>query len=212
MNLLSFYKRRQKTAGFSLIEMIVAVSVFLVAVLIISGALLRLVDASRKAHSVRGAMDNIGTALEGMSRTMRFGTVYHCRCESSAIAYATQQSCPMTNLATGEGGANCLGFEGPDGDPSDDNDQIVYRFQSVGGKGQIQRSTNSGTTWSVVTSPETIVTTLKFYVNGTEADNNQPSANIIIRGYVQESPETKTTFDVQTIVTQRAPNFADGSF
>jgi prepilin-type N-terminal cleavage/methylation domain-containing protein len=209
---LSSCRRQKTTSGFSLVEMIVAISVFLVAILIISGALLRLVDASRKAHGVRGAMDNVGTALEGMSRTMRFGTVYHCGCETSAAAYAASKSCPLTNLTTGAGGADCLAFEGPNGDLSDDSDQIVYRFQLISGKGQIQRSGDSGTTWSVVTAPETIITALKFYVNGTDADNDQPSANIVVRGYVQESPETRTTFDVQTIVTQRAPNFADGSF
>jgi len=200
------------TGGFSLVEMVVAVAVFIVAILIISGALLRLVDASRKAHSVRGAMDNVGTALEGMSRTMRFGTIYHCGCETTLADYATQRSCPLTDLATGAGGATCLAFEGQDGDPSNPIDQIVYRFQSVAGKGQVQRSQNSGTTWSAVTAPETIITSLTFYVNGTEADNNQPSANIVVRGYVQESPETRTTFDVQTIVTQRAPNFENGGF
>jgi len=66
----------KKTKGFTLIEMIVAVSIFIVVVVIAAGALLSVIQANRKAQSIKSVVNNINFAVEGMARSIRVGSDY----------------------------------------------------------------------------------------------------------------------------------------
>ena len=66
----------------------------------------------------------------------------------------------------------------------------------------ILRSTGAG--YSPVISPEVVVTALTFYLVGnTLLDNTQPKITILLRGYVQVTATQRSSFDLQTTVTQR---------
>lgn len=187
------------TRGFTLIEMIVSMSIFIVTILIIVGALISLENASRKARTVRVVTDNMSAALDSMSRNVRMGTYLHCGCSAP---YDTPQNCPMTN-DEGAGGDVCLAFESQRGDPSIATDQYVYRLNA----NRIERSTDGGATFLALTAPELNVTTLRFYVTGTEYDDNQPYVTMVIRGQASTTPKTATEFNIQTTIGERTPNF-----
>jgi len=60
-----------KKNGFTLIEMLVAVSLFVFVMLIGVGVLLSIIDANRKARALSSVMNNLNFALESMSRNIR---------------------------------------------------------------------------------------------------------------------------------------------
>src|SRR3989344_6877449 len=104
-------------AGFTLIEIMVSVSVFAVVVIIAVGALISINDANRKVQSMRALMYNLNFALENISRTLRTGSSYHCGATGSIIA---PQDCAVT-------GSDYIAFEGANGSGLNTQDQIVLR-------------------------------------------------------------------------------------
>lgn len=188
--------------GFSLIEMVVASGMFLTAVVIIAGALVSLETASRKVRATRIAMDNVGAAIDSMSRTMRMGNTFNCGC--GGVAMDTQVECVMGNNPATSGGT-CIAFEHQNGDINSAADQFMYRIQN----GQIQRSKLSGAvgSWEAMTAPEITITDLKFWVGGVlPVYTKQPYVTMVIRGTALTGPKSSTTFNVQTTVSQRVPN------
>lgn len=200
-------KKRNTKAGFSLIEMIVSMSIFLIAILIVIGALISLSDASRKARSVRVVTDNLSAALDSMSRSVRMGGYYHCGCGDPTTLGDTTfpdlpRDCPMTD-ALGSGGDACFAFEGQYGDPLNVNDQIIYRLFDH----RIQRSTDSGVTFKNLTAPEIDISALRFYVHGTLPNQDQPMVTMVLRGTAKTTERTATEYNIQTTISGRTPNF-----
>ncbi|MDO8555110.1 MAG: type II secretion system protein [bacterium] len=68
--------RKIKNNGFTLIELIVAIGLFGVAMVIGVGLLLSLIAAQKKAIAIRAVMDNIGFAFETMTKEIRTGYSY----------------------------------------------------------------------------------------------------------------------------------------
>ena len=58
--------------------MIVAVGLFSLVMLVSVGALLSLTGANRKAQALQSVMNNLNIALDGMVRSIRMGSDYHC--------------------------------------------------------------------------------------------------------------------------------------
>lgn len=183
--------------GFSLIEIMVAVSIFAIVVLVGVGALLSLVATNKRAQAIHSVMNNLNAALEDMSRSIRVGTTYNCS-TSGAVPPSpppqidTPNDCP-------NGGGHLLAFESSGGNPHDANDQWVYR---INGK-QLERSLDSGANWVAVTAPEVSIDTFDFYVIGSaRGDGIQPRVLIRITGSAQV-PGGTTAFTVQASVVQR---------
>jgi prepilin-type N-terminal cleavage/methylation domain-containing protein len=196
--------------GFSLLEMIVASSIFVIIMLVIVGALISLSNASRKARAVRLVTDNLSAAIDSMSRNIRMGTYYHCGCGTAGVPSTSGDAnfpdgvrdCPMTD-ALGTGGDQCFAFEGPRGDPSISTDQFVYRLFN----NRIQRSKDGGATFIDLTAPEINITDLHFFVYGTQLDQKQPLIIMLVRGTAAITPQTTTNFNIETTVEARAPNY-----
>lgn len=206
-NKKNIHTTRVPTSGFTLVEMIVAIGVFAVCVVLIVGSLISLNNASRKERAFRIAMDNVGAALDSISRTIRMGSTFHCGCGSSGTPPTAgdntfplgARNCTTTSPGTGD---SCLAFEGQDGSTAAATDQIVYKLLN----GQIWRSTNSGVSYLAMTAPEINITKLTFYVDGADVGENQPVVRMVVRGVAGRGSIT-TPFLVQTTVSSRIPNF-----
>lgn len=185
--------------GFTLIEMIISTSIFIIAMLIIVGALISLENASRKSRAIRTATDNVSAAVDSMSRNIRMGTYIHC---GSTGSLNQPQNCPMTD-GLGAGGDTFLAFESQLGSASNDADQYVYRLNT----GRIERSTDRGVTYLSLTAPEINITDLRFFVTGTETNVNQPYVTMLVRGVVLPGITSSTAFDIQTTIGIRTPNY-----
>lgn len=156
------------TRGFTLIEFIVAVGIFTVVMIIAIGALLSMVDASRKTESLKSVVNNMNFAMEGMVRRIRTGSNY-----------------------SGSGGD--ISFDDQDGNT------VIYRLDN----GVIQRRVEGGV-FTPITSPEVAVEQLSFTVIGQNpSDHVQPKVLIVIRAHVGEQKDTRTDFNIETLVSQR---------
>ncbi len=173
-------KHIQKTknngcGGFTLIEMMVSISLFAVVISVALGSFLNMSEVQKKATSLRKINDNLNFAVETMMREIRTGKKY-CQSACSPSSF---------NFTSARG------------------DSIVYRLNN--GNGSIERSEDGGTTFFSLTSPEVKVDNLLFVVGGeSSSDSLQPIVSIIVNGSAGEKKKTKSHLDLQVTVSQRA--------
>ncbi len=175
----NFLKQKK---GFTLVEMLVAISLFVIVVFISIGAIMSIFSANGKARASKSVVDNLNYTVENMVRNIRFGGLYHC---GSSGNLSTPANCSNgdTSLA--------LRLNG---------NTIVYRRSGA----RIEYSSNGGSSYVALTPPEVVITNMLFYVLGaSNSDQLQPYVVIVIKGYVGNRPTTQTVFSLQTFVSQR---------
>jgi len=192
-----------KHRGFTLIEMLVAVSLFTVVMTISVGALLSFVDANKKAQALQSVMNNLNIAIGGMVRNVRMGSNYHC---GSTGALQDTQDCVY--------GGNLIAFESFLGDPKNNADQWAYWVSN----GRLYRTRDSRATQLPITAQEINIDTFKVYVTGAvgtlngNGDINQPKVVLVIKGTVGvpgtpglsgSQKKVRTTFDIEATASQR---------
>jgi len=175
---------RQKTAGFSLVEILVSLAIFSTVMVTAAGALLTTIDANHKAQAVQLAVNNLSFALESMSRPIREGNTYHCGTDT-----------PLTSPADCSSGNNFFAFKRT----TDSKTVSYYLFN-----GKIIREVDGMPL--AITSSGVTVTKLAFYVSGSSDPKKQPLVTIVIQGTAGETAKTQTTFNLQTTLSQRIPN------
>jgi len=168
--------------GFTLVEMLIAISLFTIIASFSVGAVLSIFDASHRARSSKTVVDNLNLAIEDMTRTIRFGNSYYCGVSSSLSS---------TNDCSGGLDSVSVTFEG---------NRIIFRLNG----NTIQKSSNGGSSYTNITSSETIIEYLRFYVIGSSPSNgNQPYVIAVIKGYSGNRPTAQSKFFVQTLMSQR---------
>ncbi len=190
MNLIHKHKKEK---GFTLIEMMVALSIFSIVMTVALGALMTVIDANKKAQAIQSLMTELNFALDDITRNARVGTNYHCKRRLSSGPSLTQtHDCP-------EGGV-LFAFEPSQGNPSSITDQYVYRFRGT----SIEKSTNGGADYIEMISDNITIDKMEFFVTGSRSnDNTQPSVIIIISGTAGLQDKIQTDFDIQTTVIPR---------
>lgn len=183
--MINKFKITGKQKAFTLVEMLIAVSLFIVIVTMSIGSLLSIFDANKRAQSSKTVVDNLNLSIENMARSVRFGKTYHC---DNGIG-------TLTSPADCAGGTRfAVNFKGS---------TIVYRWN--GGSGNpIERSDDGGGSYKAITSPDTVIEYVSFYVFGsTVGDTSQPYVIVVIRGYVGSKPTSQSRFAIETIMSQR---------
>ena len=205
-------------AGFTLIEMIVSVGLFAVVMLICVAALLSLVDANKKAQAIQSVMNNLNVAVDGMVRSVRMGTNYHCGTDQSVTSgLPTPRDCgyPGESFFQFEPLHDCTA-QGTNCDANGNVPPTSYYYQAdtIGGKpvGRLYRSTD-GLQGIAITAPEVSIDSVKFFVTGScparagyscTPDNIQPKVLIDIKGRAGATKATiHTTFHIQATAVQR---------
>jgi prepilin-type N-terminal cleavage/methylation domain-containing protein len=191
-------KRRslKSGAGFTLVEMIVAIGLFSVVMLVAVTALLSLIDANRKAQALQSVINNLNISIEGMTRAVREGSNYRCGASNPS------------NPDCLNGGVS-LYFEPYGGDGADATDDWVYLFDTnnsyCGTNVLCKSETGAGGPFAAITSTEVTIESLRFYVMGATRGNDvQPKVMIVIKGTAGSDRATvRTTFHVQSTAVQR---------
>ena len=168
-------KSKIKNCGFTLIELIVALGVFMVVMTITLSAFLNIMDIQKKTEAFRKVNDNLNFAMEVMMREIREGKGY--------------------------GAADCSGadfcFTGKDGK--------AVKYQLNGGgyierkeeADEWLRMTSGGIK---ITSLSFLVSGEETYPSG---DRQQPLVVISIGGESGEKEKLKSKLDLQATVSQR---------
>jgi prepilin-type N-terminal cleavage/methylation domain-containing protein len=189
------------TTGFTLVEMMVAIAVFSIVMVTAMSALLNVIDANSKAKSIKTAINNIHFALENISRDMRMGTEYGCLDDSVGVIIC-------------DSGNGHSGIVYKSSASNVDGHYIYYKWEENSNgtnKGQIKKCVSNNSSacdndWFAVTSLEVDIQKLRFYVlnddpNTTEKE--QPRMVITLQGEAGSKAKLKTTFNLQTSVSQR---------
>lgn len=180
------------TTGFTLIELMVSVTLFIIVMLVSVGALLALVNANRKARSLESVINNLNVTLDGMVRSIRMGTHYNCG----------NTNVPDTSVgADCASGGSVFSFAPFGTDATVQGERWVYSIAD----GRIWRSKSGGTGSVAVTAPEVSISEMKFYVIGTQRrDTAQPKVVLVVKGTAGPDNLTRTTFYIQATAVQRA--------
>lgn len=185
-------RKRAQQGGFTIIEMMVSIGIFTMVLSVSIAGLLTVVDANRRAQTLRVAIDNLDLVMEEMTRNITQGRTYDCGNTGEAVA-AT--SCSVTPDTTFAFESNDVAIDG-----------IRYWLEN----GEIKKAVDEGSGWlageSLTSSEIFTVEHLYFYVwagdgNGGE---DQPRVLISVGGRANANGDVQT-FNVQTTATQRVP-------
>jgi prepilin-type N-terminal cleavage/methylation domain-containing protein len=176
-----------KNKGFTLIEIIVSVAIFVIVMTIAIGAVLSAVDANRKAQSINVVINNLNLAVESMVRDLRTGN-----------DYSYPSGC--------RGQGTCISFEDRSGRT------IEYRFIEIAGNsGYIEKNILSvGNDYDAgrITSEEVLVEEAEFKLEG-DGNNDGPERILVrLKGYAGTG-KTRSDFNIQTVVTSRTLDIND---
>jgi len=195
-------KTQHKTwcLGFTLIELMVATSIFVVIMLAAMGSLMAASATSKRAQQLQTSMDNVNFAMESMTRSIRIGRNYICKTGIDTVDLNTLPSspidCPSGGYLVAFIPATTMNLSG--------SKLIAYKLDGTSGTGVLERCTDNSTCVPI-TSSDVNITTLKFYVVG--ADNTtvkiQPSVYITMKGTVTIKGQA-SSFAIQTMASQRS--------
>ncbi len=191
--------------GFTLVEMMVAIAVFSVVMVVASTALLSIIDASRKAQSIKTAINTLNFALDGISKDVRVGIEYQCIDDTGS----PQASCVG-------GGAKWFGYRSPKAyfdTISKKYEHAYYRYDDEAKiiESCIELESDDdcldGRDYVPLTTIDEIeIEKMNFFIFDGESGGlmKQPRLIIVLEGRVPGKNGADTVFDLQTSVSQRS--------
>jgi len=187
---------RTAQQGFTLVEMLVAVTVFTIVMFISIGTLLTLTQSSSIALTSQSVTSNLSFAADRISRNLRTGYYYHC-----ATAAGIASSLPEDGETNDcENGQNAIVFT--DGESGN---RIGFRYNES--EGSVERKIESGE-WLRINSADVTMTDVAFIVSGTgEGDGVQPSVTVMLEAEPTAEMDAKPTYYIQTTVTSFSQDF-----
>jgi len=198
--MFSLYKLKEKNKqqGFTLIEVMVSVTIFTIVTTIGLGALLSTVTASKQAQAERIALDSLNFVVDAMAREIRTGSAYTASAipgttlngSSDAFSFINQEGCEVTYR-------RAISTNGPEG--------LVQRRRGFEcGDNQFHPLTDTAIL---------DVTGVLFRVRGAEntiSDTRQPFVSFAVTAEARASQQ-EATIVLQSSVTQRLLDIPQGS-
>lgn len=181
--------------GFSLIEVLVSLSVFTVVVTICVSTLYTLIEANSRARNSQSIATNLSFTLDNITREIRTGSDYYCANDSGALPVDGEN----TNDCDGGGSVFAFNEGGQSLTGAESSRRIALRLS----EGALQRRLGDGA-WHDLTSEDVTIETLRFYAEGTtRGDGESPVVTILLSGVVGDEAVTETDFRIQTTIAQR---------
>lgn len=205
---MNIKKLKMNRGGYTIIEMMIAISIFLIVITIGMNGLLQSNLVLNKSRDARNIMDNLSFIMEDMSRSIRTG--YRYRCFDEALVWdnvyiqseelETPRSCIFGHaIAFEEATTGSVGYFG---------DQWIYRFGYVEGVNgfAVFKSIDGGLNFyplndsRIVLNDTSGISVLAAESQG-EGNNGQPFVIIKLSGEINYKG-IKTPFNLQTAVSQ----------
>ena len=195
----NFKKKGDLVSGFTLIELMIATTLFTIIMLMGVGALVVSSNSAKASQKLRIAVDNVNFAMENMTRELRMGTHYYCDSSYNMADNNAVRNCE------GEG---IMAFNSPVIEGSYYRVGYYRKARTIDGVADgtytLQRCDTVSNACSDIVSPDVNIETLKFYVKGSRLDDGiQPRVEILIKGTVTIKGVAKT-FTLQTMASQRS--------
>lgn len=209
-----------KFKGFTLIEVLVAVSLFVTIVTLAMGALFQAQSINAKLQANQTILDGMNLSFETMTRDIRYGTIFYCDTFiPDPAVLMKRKSCPF-DLSLISVPGTVIFFKPVDA--VDPNDRIGYYASSS----RIYKWIYSNGTIEIpqpITSEDVSIDVLQFYVTGANTtqqavdngntenattsspDNVQPVINVVATGktVVEKNQNEQVKFELQSTVAPR---------
>jgi prepilin-type N-terminal cleavage/methylation domain-containing protein len=190
--------KKRQNKGFTIIETMIAMTIFLIVIMIGSGALINAYSVGNKSKGMRTIMDGLSAAMDEMAREIRMGSHYRCDNFSGSVEPQSGEDCWV------------LVFEKAGGDVEDPLDQVVY-FRFGNPLGTLAKLNYSSLGTPIQLLPDEVrITAGGFSVLGAEppeinggGDQQQPFVVIRLVGTITYK-RTTTPFSLQTSISQRS--------
>lgn len=191
-------------SGFTLIELMIATTLFTIIMMMGVGSLVVSSNGAKSAQKLRISVDNVNFAMESMTRELRMGTHYYCETSDKYLMGEVVKEGDCLE------GGNVVEFNSPSNNGETHRVAYFKVERDLDGKGlgtfTLKRCevTTSGIACAEIVSKDVNIDTLKFYVRGSSiSDKIQPSVRILIRGVVVVKGVPKS-FSLQTMASQRS--------
>ena len=183
--------------GFTLIEVLVALSLFVTIASIALSVLFSLSTANRKSQATRDVADNIAFVFEDIASEARWGKFFTCK-KSFEL---DPEPCPA--------GSKSFSFLSVRDLPAD----LPYIENTLGGQenqvsymltdGIIQKAYGSNE-YQPLSSPKVQIENLTFYVYGNAKNDNERSRVLVsVTAVVNKGTNAESKITLQTTITQR---------
>lgn len=180
--------------GFTLVELMVAVSLFTVVAVIATGAVLTANNINKKSQAIKLVLDNLNFALDSMTLKLKQGGGYYCDSDSSNTypVVAGSRDCSGETRIAFKVENNSNGF-----------DYYIYLFLNnhlwfSKGLG----SSNPMSALVPITADEVAINRGRFYVFDNNLPDKQPRALISIYGTATAGKQS-SDFAIETTVSDR---------
>lgn len=211
MSFKLFKKQNNGSRGFTLVELLVSVSLFTIVMTIGLSVILSIIDGNKKTQAINSVVNNLNSSIDSMVRDMKTGIEYRCnqddndhlpinKGESSFCTSAGDSYPSVSFISTITGRERDVMYE------------FVPANAITGVGGHITKTTCDrpliGTCSDAVriTSPEINVTDMRMYVKAGLNGVFQPGILLVIGGTAQINPTTISNFYLQTFVSRRVLN------
>ncbi len=198
--------------GFTLIEVMVSVTLFAMVMTLSLGAILSIIDGNKKAQAINSVANNLNFAVDSMVRDIKTGYSYSCNDNQIPTPDSTSVIGSDKNGCSGDAQdfislISTISSEGPQ------KRGVRYSLQKDStGRGSIYKTTSdeSGNSYPV-TSPEVDIQKLEFIVENyntdfAQEDIGQPRVFLYIKGTAGINPTQASDFSIQTLISQRNLN------
>lgn len=205
---LPFVKNKNK--GFSLIEVLVSLSIFTVVVTICISTLYTLIEANARSRNSQSIATNLSFTLDSLTREIRTGSDYYCvQSNSDFIPYDKGDESTEDCANGGSAFSFNEGGQSLTGNTYNDSRRIAYRLldgklQRRLGNGDNIAGVNDPSDWADLTSDDVFIERLRFYVEGSErGDDSAPIVTVFLSGVVGDEGTNESEFSIQTTIAQR---------
>ena len=184
-----------KSQGFTLVEMLVSISIFVLVAFTITSTLIAVSNGNRKAQELKQVMDNLNFSIQSMVLRMREGRDYTC-----GQAEVISNTDPVLHGQSCGAGGDAIVFYDPT--PGSGAGTVVrYYLDTAGGKKIVKFDGAIGSGLDV-TSEEVEIDQLNFIVGNTGGTNGKPYIIISIAGTAKLRSSGDSKFNLQTFVSQ----------
>ncbi|MFA6254167.1 MAG: type II secretion system protein [Candidatus Paceibacterota bacterium] len=184
--------KKGKTKGFTLIEMMVAVSIFVIVAFIVTTVLLTLSASFKKSQKIRLLMDNMNFSVQSIALGLREGApVIAGDCSGDGCAFV-----PVDKWVSGSSDKVCYKkLDREDGS----NTSSIFSCPVLGG--------NCGTcdisSGQDILSKSIDIKKAWFEIFPSPMGGKRRAIKIVVAGVINGRPSERTDFAIQTAVTQR---------
>ena len=192
------HKNILTTSGFSLIELMVSLTIFSIIMMISIGTLLVMIDVNAKAQALYSSMTNVSFALDSMTRELRTGYHYYCDSRTSTdISFDSVPNQATTRDCSSFG--NFITFT-----RERDGVQFGYRLNEQ----QLEQYEDGQ--WIQITSERDVrIDNFDIIVQHTDTyeggggNQQQPTIDVFIKGRMSNGLQVDTRFGIQTHIVER---------